>query len=105
MRPAPVRTPPTAWWLLAVLGLVFALFAGDRAVLGILKTTLGTEIGLTNSGYSLLVTCFMVPYTAMYFFVGGWIDRIGVKIALATCVAGMSLATVIGGTATGLSQL
>ena len=50
------RTPPIAWWILAVLGLVFALFAGDRAVLGILKTTLGTELGLTNEGYSLLVT-------------------------------------------------
>src|SRR5687767_4118635 len=105
MSSAPARTPPTPWWLLVVLGSVFALFAGDRAVLGILKTTLGTELSLTNSGYSLLVTCFMVPYTAMYFFVGGWIDRIGVKVALAMCVAGMSLATVIGGTAHGLTQL
>ena len=41
------RTPRIAWWILAVLGLIFALFAGDRAVLGILKTTLGTEVGLT----------------------------------------------------------
>jgi len=74
-------------------------------VLGILQTTLGTELGLTNRGYSLLVTSFMVPYTVMYLFVGGWIVRIGVKIALASCVAGMSLATVISGTAHGVPQL
>ena len=98
-------TPRAAWWILTVLGLVFALFAGDRAVLGILKTTLGTEIGLTNSGYSLLVTSFMVPYTVMYLFVGGWIDRIGVKIMLAFCVIGMSAASVIAGLAHGLPQM
>jgi ACS family hexuronate transporter-like MFS transporter len=98
-------SPRVAWWILAVLGLVFALFAGDRAVLGILKTTLGSELGLTNEGYSLLVTSFMIPYTAMYFFVGGWIDRFGVKRMLLLCVFGMSLATVIAGTAHGLNQL
>lgn len=99
------RTPRIAWWILFVLGLAFALFAGDRAVLGILKTTLGTELGLTNSNYSLLVTAFMVPYTAMYLFVGGWIDRYGVKITLTLCVCLMSLATVVSGTAHGVTQL
>src|SRR5688572_28324619 len=99
--PIPPRTPRIAWSLLAVLGLIFALFAGDRAVLGILKTTLSTELDLSNRGYSLLVTAFMVPYTAMYFFVGGWIDRFGVQRMLALCVIGMSLATVIAGTAHG----
>lgn len=88
-----------------MLGLIFALFAGDRAVLGILKTTLGTEVGLTHEGYSLLVTAFMVPYTAMYFFVGGWIDRFGVRRVLTLCVLGMSAATVLAGTARGLGQL
>ena len=97
-------TPRIAWWILAVLGLVFALFAGDRAVLGILKTTLGKEIGLSNSGYSLLVTSFMVPYTIMYLFVGGWIDRVGVKLTLALCVIGMSAASVIAGTGQGVTQ-
>lgn len=98
-------TPRIAWWILAVLGLIFALFAGDRAVLGILKTTLSTELGLSNSGYSLLVTAFMVPYTAMYFFVGGWIDRFGAARMLALCTLGMSVATVVAGTAYGLGQL
>jgi len=91
--------------MLAVLGLVFALFAGDRAVLGILKTTLGTELGLTNSGYSMLVTAFMLPYTAMYFVVGGWTDRFGFQRMLALCVVGMSAATLLAGTAHGLGQL
>lgn len=88
-----------------MLGLIFALFAGDRAVLGILKTTLGTELGLTNSGYSVLVTAFMVPYTAMYLFVGGWIDRFGTRRMLTLCVFGMSAATVLAGTARGVGQL
>ncbi|BET68534.1 hypothetical protein ASA1KI_34520 [Opitutales bacterium ASA1] len=104
-QPTPSRTPRAAWWLLALLGLIFALFAGDRAILGILKATLATELGLTNAGYSLLVTAFMVPYTAMYFFVGGWIDRFGAGRLLTICTIGMSAATVIAGTAHGLGQL
>lgn len=99
------RTPRMAWWILAILGLIFALFAGDRAVLGILKTTLGAELQMSNRGYSMLVTAFMVPYTAMYLFVGGWIDRFGTKRMLALAVLGMSLATVIAGTAHGVAQL
>lgn len=91
--------------MLAVLGLIFALFAGDRAVLGILKTTLAKELTISNQGYSLLVTSFMVPYTAMYLFVGGWIDRFGAKRMLLFCVVGMSLATVVAGTAHALGQL
>jgi MFS transporter, ACS family, hexuronate transporter len=105
MSHRPSTTPRIAWWILGILGLIFALFAGDRAVLGILKTTLGTELGLSNSGYSLLVTAFMVPYTAMYFFVGGWIDRFGAARMLGLCTLGMSMATVLGGTAHGLGQL
>lgn len=104
--PTPLRsTPRAAWGLLALLGLIFALFAGDRAILGILKTTLATELGLSNSGYSLLVTAFMVPYTAMYFFVGGAIDRFGAGRLLLLCTLGMSAATVLAGTAHGLGQL
>lgn len=105
MSATPAIRPPFPWGLLAVLGLIFALFAGDRAILGILKTTLGTELGLTHEGYALLVTAFMVPYTAMYFFVGGWIDRCGVRRVLTFCVLGMSAATVLAGTAHGLGQL
>ena len=99
------RTPRIAWWILFVLGCAFALFAGDRAILGVLKTTLSSELGLSNSGYSLIVTAFMVPYVIMYLFVGGWIDRVGVKVMLAACVALMSVATVIAGTAHALPQL
>ncbi|PTY07931.1 hypothetical protein DB347_06830 [Opitutaceae bacterium EW11] len=98
-------SPRAAWWLLGLLGIIFALFAGDRAVLGILKATICGELGLSNSGYSLLVTAFMVPYTAMYFFVGGWIDRFGAGRLLALCTLGMSVATVLAGTAHGLGQL
>lgn len=104
--PAPRSTTPrAAWWILALLGLIFALFAGDRAILGILKATLSAELGLSNAGYSLLVTAFMVPYTAMYFFVGGWIDRYGAGRLLLLCTVGMSVATVLAGTAHGLGQL
>jgi len=47
------KTPGMAWWILLVLGLIFALFAGDCEVLGILKKTLSTKLGRDLNGYLL----------------------------------------------------
>jgi ACS family hexuronate transporter-like MFS transporter len=105
MTLSPKRTPASAWWILGAVGLIFAQFAGDRAILGVLKTTICRELSLSNRDYSLLVTAFMVPYTVMYLFVGGWVDRFGVRVMLVCCGLGMAFASLLAGTTQGLAQL
>jgi len=102
-----IAPPGSVWlrWILLTLGIVFALSSGDRAVLPILKSTLARELGLTNDGYSRLVAAFMIPYTGMYLVVGRVVGRLGVKQTLAVCVATMSLAMLLFGTAHTIAQL
>lgn len=81
------------------------LFFLDRNTLANLKTTLGSELGITNPQYSMLVTAFMAPYIAMYFVVGWIIDRIGTRKGVAIFVLLMSLATLICGLANNVWQM
>lgn len=89
-----------AWLLLALVAVAAVLFMVDRQVLSLLKTTLRDELGLTDVQYGWLITAFMVPYTVMYLFTGGWIDRWGTRTMSLVFIGAMSLATVL----TGLSR-
>lgn len=85
------------WVLLLLLGCVLFFFSLDRQIVSILKTTLMKELGLDNSDYSVLISAFMIPYTFMYFFVGGIVDRFGSRYVLCVLMVLMSLATLITG--------
>ena len=85
------------WVLLLLLGCVLFFFSLDRQIVSILKTTLMQELGLDNSDYSVLISAFMIPYTMMYFFVGGIVDRFGSRFVLCGLMVLMSLATLITG--------
>ena len=72
----------STWLLLILAGLVTLLSNLDRAILTQLKTTFTTQLGISNSDYSILVTAFMVPYIGMYFVVGKWVDRYGTRFCI-----------------------
>lgn len=71
--------------------------------MSILKTTLMEELGLNNSDYSVLISAFMIPYTLMYFFVGGMVDRFGSHYVLTVLMVLMSLPTLISGLSSSMS--
>lgn len=96
---APPKTPLRGWAVLLLTGVVGLLFFLDRNTLATLKTTLGQELGITNQDYSFLVTAFMAPYIAMYFFVGKLVDRHGTRIGVMFFVLAMSVATLLCGLA------
>lgn len=102
--PAPV-IPLRAWVLLGLVAVAAVLFMVDRQVLSLLKTTLRDELGLTDVQYGWLITAFMVPYTVMYLFTGGWIDRWGTRTMSLVFIGAMSLATVFTGMARGFTDL
>lgn len=91
--------------LLLILGCILFFFSLDRQIVSILKTTLMHELNLDNSDYSLLISAFMIPYTFMYFFVGGIVDRFGSRYVLAVLMVLMSIATLITGLSHSLTGL
>ena len=97
--PAPKAITPRAWLILILTGAAGFLFFLDRNVLSALKTTLSGELGLSNQDYSMLLTAFMAPYIATYFFIGRAVDRHGTRVGLAVFVAAMSAATFLSGLA------
>lgn len=106
--PSPVNRPPVplrAWTLLGLVAIAAVLFMMDRQVLSLLKTTLRDEIGLTDVQYGWLITGFMVPYTVMYLFTGGWIDRWGTRVMSLVFIGTMSAATLLNGMARNFEEI
>lgn len=106
--PSPVNHPVVpirAWMLLGLVAIAAVLFMMDRQVLSLLKTTLRDEIGLTDVQYGWLITGFMVPYTVMYLFTGGWIDRWGTRVMSLVFIGTMSTATVLNGMARNFEEM
>jgi len=87
--------PLHAWFLLLLAGCVTLLSNLDRAILTQLKTTFSFQLGMSNLDYSILVTSFMVPYIAMYFIVGKWVDRYGTRFCVTFFLSIISLATLL----------
>lgn len=106
--PLPVHRPDVpvrAWTLLGLVAIAAVLFMMDRQVLSLLKTTLRDEIGLTDVQYGWLITGFMVPYTVMYLFTGGWIDRWGTRVMSLVFIGTMSAATLLNGLARNFEEM
>ncbi|MGK7247237.1 MFS transporter [Buttiauxella agrestis] len=93
------------WVLLLILGGVLFFFSLDRQIVSILKTTLMHELSLSNTDYSILISAFIIPYTLMYFIVGGIVDRFGSRYVLSALMVVMSIATLITGMSTSLNGL
>lgn len=93
------------WVLLLILGGVLFFFSLDRQIVSILKTTLMHDLSLSNTDYSILISAFMIPYTLMYFIVGGIVDRFGSRYVLSALMVVMSIATLITGMSTSLNGL
>lgn len=91
--------------MLGFVALVAVLFVVDRQVFSLLKTTLGTELNLSDVQYGWLVTAFMVPYTVMYLFTGAWIDRWGTQVTSILFIGLMSLATILTGVSDNFYEL
>jgi ACS family hexuronate transporter-like MFS transporter len=98
------RPSPTRWSVLWLLGVLFAFSSGDRAILGVLKTTLASELSFSQADYGRLVVALLLPYACMLPFVGEIINRFGARTTLAACLLVISGATALFGAAHGYGQ-
>lgn len=101
--PPPISV--AGWALLFMLVMASVLFFIDRQSLAILKSTISTDLGMSNQKYSLLIMAYLMPYTAGYLFSGQIIDRWGTRRCAVLFLVGMSTATVGCGWARNFHQL
>lgn len=80
------------WRICALLFIANTINYMDRQVLSFLAPYLQTHIGWTELQYSNIVVAFQFAYALGLLFVGGIIDRIGVKLGYALTIVVWSLA-------------
>lgn len=93
------------WVIVGLLAVSTVLNYIDRQTLSILSTTLRRELRLSDSDYANAVTAFLLSYTVMYSLAGRFMDRIGLRIGIAACIAWWSVATMLTSLARGASSL
>jgi ACS family hexuronate transporter-like MFS transporter len=76
----------------------------DRAVLGVLKTTLQHDFGWNEIDYGNLVSAFQIAYAVGMLLVGRLIDRIGTRLGYALAMIFWSLASMGTALATSLTS-
>jgi len=111
----PASTVPTApvspavewrsWRMLVVAAFAGMAFYLDRQSLAILKSTISDALSLSNADFALLISAYMVPYTACYLFSGRIIDRWGTRRGTSLFLVGMAFATLGCGLARNLPEM
>jgi len=92
------------WVICAVLFLGMTKNYMDRQVIGVLKTTLQTDLHWTEIDYGNLVFAFQAAYATGLLLAGRVIDRIGTRVGYALAVIFWSLAAMAHGVAQSVSN-
>jgi len=85
------------WWICALLFFCTTINYIDRNSLSVLKTTLERELGWTAIDYGWITTAFTFAYGLFPSLIGFFVDRVGVKKALAGALILWSLAAAAHG--------
>ena len=97
-------TAPARRLLVALLFVAVALNYVDRQVLALLKPTLMAEFHWTDQEFAHLGFTFQMGAAAALLFVGWFVDRVGVRLALGVGVAVWSLAGMAHAAANSVGQ-
>src|SRR5579875_427370 len=87
------RAHRQAWLLCWLLSAATALSFLDRQVLSVLAPTLMSELNMSNTVYSRIVSAFQLSYMVMFSVGGRLVDRLGVRVGMAVSVGIWSIAS------------
>jgi MFS transporter, ACS family, hexuronate transporter len=82
------------WRICALLFFANTINYMDRQVLSYLAPMLQIKIGWNEAQYGYIVVAFQLAYALGLLFVGGFIDRIGVRVGYALTIAWWSIAAI-----------
>jgi len=81
------------WTICALMFFATTINYMDRQVIGILKGTLETQLGIGEADYGYIITFFTIAYAIGLVVAGRLIDWLGTKIGYALSLFGWSLAS------------
>lgn len=102
--PGQARRTNYRWVVCALLFFATTINYVDRAVLGVLKSTLMDDLHWSEKDYSFVVSCFQVAYAFGYLLAGRLIDLVGTRIGYALSVLLWTLAAMAHGLRLSLVQ-
>lgn len=82
------------WTICALVFFATTINYLDRQVIGILKPTLESEMGIGEAEYGYIITAFTFAYAAGLLLAGRLIDWIGTKIGYAVSLLGWSISAI-----------
>ncbi|MDE1144501.1 MFS transporter [Paraburkholderia sp. SIMBA_009] len=97
--------PRIRWAMILMCFLANVINFVDRANLAIAAPSIRTDLGLDAVGMGLVLSAFFWTYAFLQLPAGWFIDKVGVRLALAFAVGWWSVFTVATGAARGLAQL
>ncbi len=101
---APVRDLSPAV-LLSLLCLLYLLMFVNRVNISTAAPLIKTDLRLTNTQLGVIFSAFAIPY-AGFQLIGGWIgDKLGPRLALASCCAIVAASTIAAAAAAGFASL
>lgn len=80
------------WWILGLLFAGTTINYLDRIVLGILLPDIRTELHISDHDYGFITAAFQATYTLGFLFMGGFVDRVGSRVAYGIAALGWSAA-------------
>ena len=90
--PALTRPGRVRWTICAMLFVATSINYMDRQVIGLLKPTLQSSIGLTEANYGYIVAAFQMAYAAGLVAAGRLVDRLGTRVGFSLFMGVWSLA-------------
>ncbi|ALK32988.1 MFS transporter [Burkholderia plantarii] len=97
--------PKIRWAMILMCFLANVINFVDRANLAIAAPSIRADLGLDAVGMGLVLSAFFWTYAFLQLPAGWFIDKVGVRVALALAVGWWSVFTVATGAARGLGQL
>jgi ACS family hexuronate transporter-like MFS transporter len=82
------------WTICALIFFATTINYLDRQVIGILKPTLESDLGIGETEYGYIITCFTIAYAIGLLVAGRIIDWLGTKIGYALSLLGWSFAAI-----------
>ncbi len=103
---APYPSSPYSWYVVGILTVAFISSFIDRQILGLLVAPIRRDLGISDTGMSLLMgLSFALFYTVLGFPIGWLADRWSRRGIIGIAIAAWSVMTAAGGLAKSYGQL